>query len=1053
MRTLFFSGAVGGLSDGRLLEQFVASRDEFAFERLLERHGPMVWGVCRRVLGDHHDAEDAFQAAFLVLARKAASVSPRESVGGWLHGVATRTARKARTTAARRKAREHRLASWTRPNSATEAAPTHDLAALLDIELARLPESQRSAIVLCDLEGRTRAEAARHLGWPAGTLASRLARGRARLAARLARRGLSPINPDDPARALPAGLILPAGLAAKAAHTASLALSGSLPAGAISSRVAALADWGTRIAGLQTTLITVAVMTLALGGTFSYMALASPPTELRQLQPATKPPTAARAEDIGKLRADTDDALNRLIAIIPAITDLDDRIFILCELARIQGRAGLEKPLESTIEQVIRDANESESDQRRRDVAGYLAGLGRGARAFQLVNEIRKNDDRMNSLVSVVANMAVAGDLDGALRTAAAIKEARSRAEVLATIASLRADRDDLSGAMRAVEALYDDQPDLKQDEDSYFRNERPRALLAVAAAQSRLKDPNAAITLERAVKAARSIPRVIDGDGLEWGDRTWAMISLAAGVARAGDDARAQEIIQGMRIPSKLLDQAWVDLASAQAFRGDPKLAIATLERVKNDDLKKWSVEPVVKALIKTGDFEHARRVADAASDPSVRIRARVDLAKGLAMEGHQREADELFTRIRGEASVVAQTSEYWNPTRDAFGYLAKAQAEIGEQATALAWIERETIPTTKAWALLGLAGGLADRLPPQTRRVPEPLPLNLLNDDPPAPTVKAPPLSEPRVSYSGKLILFGTTRADRPGTSAIEAMDLDGSDPETLLTLGKDEFIEIGRVSPDGSRLAFSILDPAVEGVHRSASSWVFSAEGGRKKLTENATLMAWSPDGTQLVAYRRRDENSVENFLIDASNGKIRPLPLSETDIVSDWSPDGQSFAVIESNPKLTYEQKGTYPLRRLSLVKPDGTDRKPFSIGPPDHDSINARFSTDGKRLAFTEVRHIDGRRQHLAVVQTLDGSPPQDLAAIHDLRQGSHEFDLHSMPCWSPDGKTVTWMLGRQKVSSSPRHMELFTATPATGKISRLDLDKLGITGIGSLDWR
>src|SRR5262245_28937708 len=173
------------LGDGELLERYVRCRDEAAFEMLLRRHGPMVLGVCRRVLGNAADAEDAFQATFLVLVRKAASLTARAVLGDWLHGVARRTALSARRACARRRAKEQAMA---RPDVQGEAI-RDDWLPLLDEELCRLPENYRLPIVLCDLEGKTRREAADRLGWPEGTVAGRLARGRALLAGRLARHG------------------------------------------------------------------------------------------------------------------------------------------------------------------------------------------------------------------------------------------------------------------------------------------------------------------------------------------------------------------------------------------------------------------------------------------------------------------------------------------------------------------------------------------------------------------------------------------------------------------------------------------------------------------------------------------------------------------------------------------------------------------------------------------------------------------------------------------------------------------------------------------------
>jgi RNA polymerase sigma factor (sigma-70 family) len=177
------------VSDRDLLEAFVVRRDAASFEALVRRHGPMVLGVCRRVLRNHHDAEDAFQATFLVLIRRA-SVVPAGAVGNWLYGVAYRTALDARRTAARRQPVE--ILEEELPQPATESLdPWRELRPLLDEELSRLPDKFRSAVVLCDLEGRTRAEAALHLGVPEGTVSGRLTTARRLLAARLTRRGIT----------------------------------------------------------------------------------------------------------------------------------------------------------------------------------------------------------------------------------------------------------------------------------------------------------------------------------------------------------------------------------------------------------------------------------------------------------------------------------------------------------------------------------------------------------------------------------------------------------------------------------------------------------------------------------------------------------------------------------------------------------------------------------------------------------------------------------------------------------------------------------------------
>ncbi|MCU0704386.1 MAG: sigma-70 family RNA polymerase sigma factor [Fimbriiglobus sp.] len=180
-------------SDGELVSIFVNSRDEPAFAELLRRHGPSVYGVCRRVLQNPPDAEDAFQAVFLVLARKAGTVRPPGMVGNWLYGVAVRTANKVRVMNARKASRRRESPRGLDQHPATHVAgsPDLDTLAVIDAELASLPDVYRAAFVACELNGRSRSEAARELGWPKGTVAARLAKARELLAARLTKRGVT----------------------------------------------------------------------------------------------------------------------------------------------------------------------------------------------------------------------------------------------------------------------------------------------------------------------------------------------------------------------------------------------------------------------------------------------------------------------------------------------------------------------------------------------------------------------------------------------------------------------------------------------------------------------------------------------------------------------------------------------------------------------------------------------------------------------------------------------------------------------------------------------
>ena len=193
LEQVFRRGAAGGLGEDQLLERFAERGDEAAFAALIARHGPMVWGVCRRVLRDERDVEDAFQATFLVLVRRAKAIRDGVLVGHWLYGVARRVAVRARANAARRFVHETEAGDVAEPAAPADvdAAEWAEMRAAIDEELARLPGSLRAPVVLCYLDGLTHDEAARRLRWPVGTVRSRMARARDLLRRRLSRRGVT----------------------------------------------------------------------------------------------------------------------------------------------------------------------------------------------------------------------------------------------------------------------------------------------------------------------------------------------------------------------------------------------------------------------------------------------------------------------------------------------------------------------------------------------------------------------------------------------------------------------------------------------------------------------------------------------------------------------------------------------------------------------------------------------------------------------------------------------------------------------------------------------
>jgi RNA polymerase sigma factor (sigma-70 family) len=278
-------------SDAQLLERFVGG-DGVALEMLVRRHALMVWGVCRRTLTHHDAAEDAFQATFLVLLRKAGSICPREQLANWLYGVAYKTACKARQTIAKRYAREKQVD--TMPEQATEPNNDEfgpDLRALLDEELSRLPERYRIAVVLCDVEGNTRHDAAEQLHLPEGTLASRLARGRALLAKRLIKRGLSVSATTLAAtgfREAASGAV-PAALLSHTVNLVNLVAAGeAVAAGLISTRVSVVVEGVLRamsVAKQKALGLVFVLATLVLaGGIVTWKALAD-----QQAQPQSAP--------------------------------------------------------------------------------------------------------------------------------------------------------------------------------------------------------------------------------------------------------------------------------------------------------------------------------------------------------------------------------------------------------------------------------------------------------------------------------------------------------------------------------------------------------------------------------------------------------------------------------------------------------------------------------------------------------------------------------------------------------------------------------------------
>ncbi len=290
LRDLFSEGTAVGLGDAQLLARYAHSNDEAAFEALVARHGPMVLATCRAILHHEHDVEDAFQAAFLVLARKARSIRAGDALGGWLHRVAYRVSIQAGAEARRRRRREAEASAMASLET-THTEPDHDIASVIHEELDRLPDRDRLPVVLCDLEGLTYEQAAGQLRWTEPTLRHRLVKARSRLRERLTRRGVtaSALGAVLAAQAAGAKAAVPAALIRSAVATAA---GGTAPATA---------------AALSATIIrsmTVTKLKIGSAGILAAMALASAgvvavgagAARTDEPKPAMPAPTAAKRQ-------------------------------------------------------------------------------------------------------------------------------------------------------------------------------------------------------------------------------------------------------------------------------------------------------------------------------------------------------------------------------------------------------------------------------------------------------------------------------------------------------------------------------------------------------------------------------------------------------------------------------------------------------------------------------------------------------------------------------------------------------------------------------------
>ncbi len=375
-----------GLADAELLRRWVASRDEAAFEVLLWRHGPMVLGVCRRVLRDVHEAEDAMQATFLALARKASSIGRRDAVAGWLYRVAFRAALQSRAQAARRPAHEESTLNdlSCAPN---EDLVWNDLRPVLDQEIGRLATKYRVPFVLRYLEGRTNEEVAREIGCPLGTALSRLARARERLRLRLTRRGVA-LTAGALAASVAANSLaatMPNGIIGPLVRAATQVAAGQAPtAELVSANAAVLADKLLRGMAMTKMKVPIALM-LTLGlvgagsGTLAYRLTAG--------QPAARPSTAAIVSPSAEPQRKAESAPAPDDAAAARKAEEDRRV--AAEKARMQAL--------DEASMALRDAEDAyraleQNWNKKRESEGFTAEMVRAEELFKMLQRIQTEE-------------------------------------------------------------------------------------------------------------------------------------------------------------------------------------------------------------------------------------------------------------------------------------------------------------------------------------------------------------------------------------------------------------------------------------------------------------------------------------------------------------------------------------------------------------------------------------------------------------------------------------------------------------------------------------
>jgi RNA polymerase sigma factor (sigma-70 family) len=731
LQTLFRAGRIGDLSDGALLERFLAARDEAAFESLVERHGPMVLRVCLATLADPTDVDDAFQAVFVILFRQGAAIRSRDSVASWLHGVALRVSARTKVEAARRRKHERKAAEgMSMTSTANELVDDPDrAAAALHEEVARLPDRYREAVVLYYFESQTCDEVARRLGRPVGTLKARLARARGLLKERLARRGI----------AVPAVMIA-AGAEGGTEASAAPAVPPELVRATMRS-IGKSAETATRINVLAQGVIgsmrlhtikligTCCLMVaLGVGAVIAARAASAPRDEPRganrEKTSSEQPPVVAvsRPPDYDTVRV----ALEQTLPAAIKAADPYQLTFALIGLAKAQNAAGDRDSALKTLIEADRVAGTVANEHLRR-LAVMRTAVARGrigdsapARAT-LERFVREGagltaEARYNLMSMVIGFLYQAGfkddarkALDKELAAVDAIEDEPKRDGGIYRLLSTQLEVDDYDGALLQA-ARYNGM------RSNYCASLLQTTMNFMKATDARPSKEVARRALELSREITYPYPRAM------------AQADIAAALARVGDIAGALEVVRdigeegemAMVIRSSELPRALVEIARAQVRFGTRAAAIETLgkarsvalERTPIDTLSSDRIRSIVEAQVELGDVAGAKISAAAIKTDNVEeALALAALARGQAKAGDRQSASETLREAHTHAQAIRTPRANQigdNPAENAHRVLreiALAEAETGDVKGALATVAGHGPKTWQAPLLADIA------------------------------------------------------------------------------------------------------------------------------------------------------------------------------------------------------------------------------------------------------------------------------------------------------------------------------------------------------------